>query len=267
MAALVLLCTACVIRIDGKNIVARTKKIKASNHIVMRPVDNPAPYTKIDASGTANVEYTQSTDRSTTLSITAPDNIIDLLEVYSSNGTLEIRMKPGYYIDGNSNIVIVTSSPSLNGVDLSGACELSVRGGLQLGDGDMEVDISGVTNVDIDALACGRLKVETSGASDANIGQVTCRLLAIEASGTSDVELGSGSANSAQYSTSGASNITTDKVHAANVMAKSSGASNVSCHACKSLNASTSGASGIDYSGNPASVQRSSSGTSSIRQR
>jgi hypothetical protein len=87
--------------------------------------------------------------------------------------------------------------------------------------------------------------------------------LSVNFSGASDLAI-SGSVGDAKIKVSGASDFKGFSLNADNVEAISSGASSIQITALKSIKAVASGASDIEYKGNPGSISKSSSGASSI---
>lgn len=108
------------------------------------------------------------------------------------------------------------------------------------------LDISGVSKVTLSGVKNSELGIHTSGASKVKLDGETSEL---------NIEV------------SGASSIDAEALKSKTATVDSSGASKVSVFATDRLNLEASGASKIQYSGNPASVEKESSGASSIRQK
>lgn len=218
------------------------KVVRASKNIVSRSIESPAAFTSVVLSGIADVEYTQSTDGTTSIEIFAPDNVIDLVEVYSAGGILKVGLRPKITVVGDAEITVRASSPSLNGVTVSGAGDFETRSVAI--EGDMNITVGGAGDVEFDNLACRKLGVSISGAGS--------------------VDLERGTAQAAGYVVSGAGEIDADGITAGSVIAKASGAGEISCHATTSIDASASGASKIEVYGRPSQVSQKASGVGKI---
>lgn len=107
--------------------------------------------------------------------------------------------------------------------------------------------------------------IEASGASRVNASAIRSESLDIDTSGASKVNL-SGEARQLNIQVSGASNIDASGLNAVNADIDASGASKVSVNATGSLKTEASGASSVTYAGNPANVEKRTSGASRISQ-
>lgn len=108
--------------------------------------------------------------------------------------------------------------------------------------------------------------ISSSGANKVNISAIKNSEMAVDSSGASKLTL-AGETRKLKIDTSGASNIEAKELHAENVNVDSSGAGYVSVYATAQLDASASGASRIDYYGNPATVNPDVSGGSSVNKK
>lgn len=106
-----------------------------------------------------------------------------------------------------------------------------------------ELDISGVANVSVADLKSTGLAIDSSGASKIKVAGETAKL-------TVDV--------------SGATKIDAEGLNAQTAAIDASGASHVAVNVSGQLRADASGASKIVYSGSPASVEKKTSGASSV---
>lgn len=240
---------ACIsVEIDRKGVrVGNSQAIRASRHIITRTMENPAAFSKIVVSGVGDVEYVQSTDGTTSVSIIAPDNVMEILEVHSSGGTLTVSTKRGFHIVGlgGNDMEVRATSPSLDAVRISGAGDVSID--KVLSTKDLTVTVSGVGDIEIDDLQCENVEIRVSGAGDVDVERGT----AVEAS----------------YTVSGVGDIDVDGLRAQRVEARVSGTGDVECYASESINARVSGVGSIVYYGNPGSVEKSRSGIGSIQAR
>ena len=178
-----------------------------------------------------------------TLEIKADESLIDDVKTEVIDGELNV------YLDGKRSlwskkrkIEVNITVPTLNSVDVSGACEVDVAGFTAE---DFYVRATGASDIDIyNITAKGEFKMDISGASNVRADGSTDKIT-IHASGASDVSAKKVNANIAD-------------VHA-------SGASDIDVTAFKEIYASGNGASDIDFYGNPKTVDISSSGASDIK--
>jgi len=108
--------------------------------------------------------------------------------------------------------------------------------------------------------------IEASGVSRVAAAGITGSSLDIDTSGASKVTV-RGQVNDLKVRVSGASKIDAEDLKATNADVDASGASKAIVNVSGQLRSEASGASHITYTGNPASVERHSSGASKISQR
>ena len=157
-------------------------------------------FQKIDAGGSFSLDVTQGDKPSVT--VTADDNVWEMLTIESRDGTLHLATKPGSYNNVHLEAKIVT--PQLSGLDLSGASKAKLHG-IDRKNETLSIEGSGASSVDGDVHA-GELTVGLSGASKAVlVGSADA--VHVEASGASHASLEKLSVNSAKANASGASSI------------------------------------------------------------
>jgi hypothetical protein len=116
-----------------------------------------------------------------------------------------------------------------------------------------------VTAPEIDHLdVSGASKVSLAGAKNSELG--------IDMSGASKLKL-EGETSELNIEVSGASSIDAESLQSKTATVDASGASKVAVFVTQRLNSEASGASNIQYSGNPANVEKKTSGASSVHQK
>jgi hypothetical protein len=108
--------------------------------------------------------------------------------------------------------------------------------------------------------------IEASGASKVNVSNLKNSSLKIDTSGASRVSV-AGETSNLTIDVSGASSVDAEALKAGNADVDASGASCVKVLALNRLMSEASGASRITYTGNPASVEKKSSGAGKISQK
>lgn len=78
--------------------------IKPSNTLVTKRVSGIGHFDEIVTTGIVNVEYSQSRDGKTTVWVCGNDNLVDLVEMSSEGGTLQISMKKCDFSGGNASL-------------------------------------------------------------------------------------------------------------------------------------------------------------------
>jgi ribosomal protein S17 len=194
-------------------------------------------FTKIEISGGYKVVLKQ--DSSLSVSVTVDDNLQKYVKTTVSGSTLRIENDGNICASGDA--VVIVGVRNLEKIDGSGAVEIRSDGKLVTKDLDIDLSGAGKLNLDLDA---ANVHTEGSGATELTFkGQATSH--SIELSGTGNVE--------ALDFIVGSYNIET------------SGASESRINVLKSLIVKTSGASNIQYKGNPTTVKNHESGASTIK--
>ena len=109
-------------------------------------------------------------------------------------------------------------------------------------------------------------RLEASGATKVFISNLKNSKMEVDTSGASKIEL-SGETSQLIVDVSGASHINAAELKAVDAVVDASGASRVNVNVSGELNSEASGASNINYSGDPTNVIKRTSGASSISQR
>ncbi|MCX6203071.1 MAG: DUF2807 domain-containing protein [Bacteroidetes bacterium] len=128
----------------------------------------------------------------------------------------------------------------------------------------MRIKLSGASDFHGDIKA-GVLLYQITGASDYK-GEVTANSINIDGSGASNIEL-TGTVDDLSVDVSGASEAKLYNLMAKGAILRASGASHLRANVTEMLKASSSGASDIDYRGNPVVKESNTSGASNIRHR
>lgn len=92
----------------------QAQSITPSKKYITKELNNVSNFSSIRVLGSPDVEYRQSSDSKTTVSIYGSDNLVDLLEVSTVNGVLQVNIKKGVKIlSGERRLKVIASSPSL----------------------------------------------------------------------------------------------------------------------------------------------------------
>ena len=214
-------------------------------------------FDRIEASNAFELEVTQSSSYS--VSITADDNLFDYIQVSKSGETLKIKLKSGRSYHSCTAIAKITM-PELRGLDLSGATRGTVSGFSSTENIDLEV--SGASSLDLVEISAGDVKFDISGASKVT-GDITAGDADFDVSGASTVQL-EGSASDIVVDASGASRVKLAAFSINNADVKLSGASSGTVNLDGRLDANLSGASKLEYIGEPTMGTINTSGASTL---
>lgn len=158
----------------------------AQKEVIEKRQFQPGIFTGVDLSGIVHVVIEKSDVH--TLSVETYANVFDYLKVTNRNGVLCIGLQDGglpksiqrKYKD--LEVLCKVTLPELKWIQTSGVVHLSVRDAFRTD--KMEIELSGVTKVDMKYLECNELEIEVSGVSEISLYGQTDQLSA-ELSGAS----------------------------------------------------------------------------------
>ena len=221
----------------------QAQSITPSKKYITKELNNVSNFSSIRVLGSPDVEYRQSSDSKTTVSIYGSDNLVDLLEVSTVNGVLQVNIKKGVKIlSGERRLKVIASSPSLDDVDIKGSA-------------DVYLNITGSGDIEAENLQYTNLSAFIKGSGDIDVKNVKATTVKTIVSGSGDVKM-KGSTQTAMLTVNGSGDISADKLTATNVVATVSGSGDISCYASKQLDAKASGSGDIEYKGSPSIVNK-----------
>ena len=193
-ATLAFFCVTAACAKDGDARVNQTRKVEA--------------FHAIDITAVGNIIFTQADNYS--LRIEGKEkNVNHTTTSVSDNGTLHIGLK-GKSRRGDNGVMIYLSAPSLDGIEFRGVGSFRCEGALKL-DGDLDIDIDGVGEVEIDDLACRNLNIDLDGVGEAEL-TVNCDYVDASMHGVGSVTLRS-NARSANLSRGGIGELNSRGLH------------------------------------------------------
>lgn len=252
-----LLCFGLVVIISALIITTGCAVITGSGDVITREFDY-GDFSRIEVGYAFNAEISRAD--SYLIKISLDDNLFDYLDISKSGDTLRITMEAGNIYSKTQQRAVITL-PDLERLELSGASKANVEGFTS--SHNLEIKISGASQVDISDVISGNAYLEISGASQIE-GTFTMKDVVFDVSGASLVTL-EGSADDMSLEASGASVINLSDLPLNNAWFDLSGASQVTVNAGGQLSGDLSGASLLEYLGNPTIGNFTSSGTSTIR--
>jgi len=198
-------------------------------------------FSSVEVGSAFQVTITQSSSYS--VKISAGERVFDRIEVTQEGQTLKIGVKPGWFF-GSFNSKAEITMPSLDNLSLSGASSGTADG--FTGSNQFTAQVSGASALELTNFNVGDVNFEVSGASHLT-GQGTGSNLTSAVSGASNLDLTDFSVNDANVDLSGASHATI----------KLDGR----------LDAQASGASNLEYIGEPTLGTINTSGLSEVKKK
>jgi hypothetical protein len=253
----IILCLVLAVIISTPVITAGCAVVTGSGEVVTREFSY-TDFTRLEVDYAFNAEITQAD--SYLIKISLDDNLFEYLVIEQSGDTLQITMQPGNIYSKTQQRAVITL-PDLERLELSGASKAAVSGFTS--SHDLQIKISGASQMDISDVVSGNAFLDLSGASNIE-GTFTVKDIVLEVSGNSTVSL-AGSAENISLTASGASQVDLAALKINNAWFDLSGASQATVNASGQLSGDLSGASLLEYLGDPTLGNFTSSGGSSVR--
>ena len=193
-------------------------------------------FSSVEFGGSYKVIISQ--DSSSSIKITADDNIIEDIKTNVSGGVLQIKTDGNYCNVGE--VVIELSTKQWKGIEASGASQISSA--RQIKSEEFEIKLSGTSTLDLD-LVTGILKTNSSGDSKIML---------------------KGQARSHEIDFSGTGTVKAFDFVVGDYKISTSGASEMEINVLNDLKVSTSGSSKVSYKGTPKNISNDESGSSEL---
>lgn len=216
------------------------KYVRGDGNVVTRE-RSVSDFSGVDVSGAIDVVVTQ--DSAYSVRVETDNNLQDLVEIYNSNGVLQIHSRNNFNLDPSRKTIVHVAAPAIRGFYVSGASSIRSTNKMNA-TGPVEIDITGASDINLD-INSPEVRVDMSGASKAIMKGET-RDLSIEGSGASHVKAYDLLSENADIRISGASSA---EIYASvKLEADASGASHIKYRGKAAVNSNSSGASHIDRS-------------------
>lgn len=252
----------CLIILSCLQIQAQQKTaLVYDNNAQVRKVPN---FNAIKVSSAIDVYLTQSNSNKVAVSATS-DEIRDQIITEVEDGVLIIRLgNNGTWFNwkkwGNYKTKAYVSITDIYAISASGACDINIIDKIE--SPKLRIKLSGASDLKGDINA-GELFMDLYGASSSK-NKVEAKSIYINAEGASNNEL-SGSVDDLSVVASGASDVKLSNLISKGAILKASGASNIYVTVTELLKANASGASHINYKGNPMIKESNHTGASNIK--
>lgn len=205
--------------------------------------NNLENFNQIHLNVSGNLEYTQSENGKSGVTIIASESIADRIVVSTKDGILSINYKKDQQnglIIGNSQIKIINHNPNNSQIRII-AHSPAIEG--------VEINSSGDVTLN-DEIRCDKLTCKINGSGDIEARHLLCNSVAIHVNGSGDVDL-AGKAKHAELNVNGSGEIDSEQLLCKTVKATVKGSGDINCYAAEELNTYVWGSGDITYSGNP----------------
>ena len=232
----------------------QAQTVTPSKKYITKELNNVSNFSSIKVLGSTDVEYRQSSGSKTEISIYGSDNLVDLLEVSTANGVLQVNIKKGVKIlSGERRLKVIASSPSLDEVDIKGSADVYLKGTIK--GADLTLNITGSGDIEAENLQYANIFALVKGSGDIDLKNVKATTVLSEVNGSGDINM-KGSAQKATLTVNGSGDISAEKLAATNVVATVAGSGDIVCYASRQLDARVSGSGDIEYKGSPSVVNK-----------
>ena len=193
-------------------------------------LQDPEVFSSIDMSVVGDLEYTQSHNGESGVTLIVTEDIADRVEATIHHGRLVIAYKRGASnrIVFNSHLKVIAYSPSLSVVSVNSSGDVKLNG----------------------PLSTESLTLHVNGSGDIDAYDLISHRVTVSINGSGDVHL-TGRAREASLDINGSGDIDCDQLHCRRVDATVNGSGDIDCFASEVLNAYINGSGDIDCSGNP----------------
>ena len=224
---------------------------------------NITEFTRVDIGTAFSYEIKQSDSYSIT--VTANNNLFDNIEVVKEGQTLKIKVKVprSVFNLGSGRPRAVITMPQLYGLDSSGATKGVVTRFSSTE--DLDIRVSGASSVELVEIAAGNTELKISGASEV-AGALNAEGIDFDISGASSIQL-EGAAGDIDIEASGASQLNLAELTVNDANVTLSGASQGTLNLDGRLDIELSGASELEYIGEPVLGEMDINGASTLKRK
>ncbi|KAA6347309.1 hypothetical protein EZS27_005226 [termite gut metagenome] len=223
------------------------QRTEASKSYITRIVKTD-DFNAIRLMGSPNVIYTQTEDK-VYVEVYGPDNVVDLLEIYTEDDYLNVRFKKNTQVFNTGKLEVRVFAPSLDAMEVTGSGDIAIASGMKT-DKDLHLSVTGSGDISGSDIRCAQLSLSVTGSGDIELNRVTAENTQAHVTGSGNIDL-SGTTQGADYTISGSGDIDAVKLEANVVSAEVTGSGSISCRAVSALKARRTGSGRISYRGNP----------------
>jgi hypothetical protein len=234
MTALLFMMTSCTVRVGEGG-----EKIEPSEKIVKETYQQDA-FSKVENHVVGKILLVQSKDSTCSVTLSAPENYVDLFDFHNEDGNLIISFAKGNFSLESDSIMIIVHTPNIAEVTNTGAAEIRLKG-----------------------LQGEELNLNNSGVGAFQFSNLVVRNVNVRCTGVGSIKL-NGRAGKVDYKCTGVGNIEAKNLKARRVEAHVSGVGGIDCYASEYFKGHVSGVGKIRYAGHPKEKELNANLTGSI---
>lgn len=223
MLTLFILCSTLLLLLSSCNVTISAGEKGSGN--VLRQTRAVAAFKAIYFDGVGDLYIDQAA--SSAVSVETDDNFIERIETEVRDGILYIQTRAGQSISNPTTLRYNVSVGELEALTIDGAGDTYIEG-----------------------LSGDRLRISASGAADASIRNLNVTRLAVTMDGSGDLDI-AGTVDEQQVTLNGAATYLATDLQSRVATVSTANASNANVSANEQLDVTISGASSVEYSGNP----------------
>lgn len=226
ITAMALLVSATAVAGNWRVKIAKNKEIKTCTI----ELQSPEPFSLIDLNVAGNLEYTQSLNGESGVTLIVSEDLADKVEATIRHGRLVVAYKRGtkHHFTSNSQLKVIVHSPTLSVVSINGSGDVMLWGPVRT----------------------ESLTLHVNGSGDIEAHDLTSQRISVSINGSGDVHL-IGKAREANYDINGSGDINCAHLHCLHVNATVNGSGEIDCYASEAMHASINGSGDVECSGNP----------------
>lgn len=202
------------------------EKVRGEGPVVTE-ARNISNFSGVDLRCEADLYYRTSSDYSVTL--TGQQNVLDVLETYTSEGRLVIRYRGDVRVRSHERLHIQVAAPSVYTLRVRGSGGIMTSGPLSPSRLDMDVD----------------------GSGSIRVSELTANLIDAQVMGSGSIRVSGGSATEVRTLISGSGDIDLAAVPAREATTVTSGSGDTRLYVFDRLQSTISGSGDVYYRGNP----------------
>ena len=190
----------------------------------------PEAFSLIDHNVAGDLEYTQSNNNESGVTLIMSEDLADQVEATIHHGRLIVAYKRGtkHRFTFNSQFKVIAYSPALSVVSVNGSGDVMLRGPIRTE--SLTFHINGSGDIEAHDLISQRVSVSINGSGDVHLA---------------------GKAREASFGINGSGDIDCALLHCLHVNATVNGSGDIECYASESINANINGSGDVDCSGQP----------------
>ena len=191
-------------------------------------------FSLIDLSVAGDLEYTQSCNGKSGVTLIVSEDLADKVEAIIHHGRLVVAYKRGtkHHFTANSELKVIAHSPALSVVSVNGSGDVMLRGPIRTE--SLTFHINGSGDIEAHDLISQRVSVSINGSGDVHLA---------------------GKTREASYDINGSGDIECNQLQCLHVNATVNGSGDIECYASESINAYINGSGDVDCNGQP-KIQR-----------